>query len=228
MARIKFGSLVTSIRGSVGGSTFQKNRYGYTIKNKSNQVSPRNVSQRRRQARFYSAMQKWISLSNAQRQQWGNYAITYPVQSINNPDSYLNGYNYFCQYHLYLSMINQQSILSDPNGTRFQITTDQQGLVLSGGDLNFFVAGSYNITDFYVIIELTNVLPDSHSFVQQTPYFIDSYDRSVSTNQNIQTAYYNKYQITPQQGQRVGAKIVYVNKFAGQLAVYNRRIFTIQ
>lgn len=217
MARIKYSALVTEIAGSVGGTTFQRNAYGYTIKNKPNMVAPSRSAQTFRQNRFNVQIQKWKALTQAQRDLWISYAVSYPVQSRKNPDSNLNGYNYFERYHLVRELANLIGTLENPNGTRGEVTAVDLIISRVGATLFFEGADIVTINDWQVIIELTNIVPASQVFIQQTPFYMASYNRNIATDVELTSSYLAKYGRLPEIGDKVGARVYYLNRSAGQI-----------
>ena len=74
MARIIYSALVTAIRGSVGGTTFQQNQYGSTIKNKPKMIRPRSNQQEKRKIYMTAATQAWGNLTVNRRNAYNTYA----------------------------------------------------------------------------------------------------------------------------------------------------------
>jgi len=101
MARIKFSGLVTEIRGSVGGTTFQRNAYGYTVKNKANMVNPNSLSQQTQQTTLFKCVNSWGQLTSAQRDEVDSWASANPQYSKNNPDSQLSGFAVWVRWWIF-------------------------------------------------------------------------------------------------------------------------------
>jgi len=117
MARIKYGALVESINGSIGGTTFQTNRYGFSVKRKPVPTIPNTPRQNSRKALMFTVQQAWIALTDANRSNWNTYAATFPRPTRLNPDANLNGFNYFSAYHLLRGQENAV-ILANPNAVQ--------------------------------------------------------------------------------------------------------------
>lgn len=100
MARIKYGSIATEIRGSIGGSTFQGNAYGFTIKNKPNMARLQSQSQNEKHRLVTLITQHWFTLTQVKRDHWNAFALAHPVQAKHNSDAVLTGYTYFLKYNL--------------------------------------------------------------------------------------------------------------------------------
>ncbi len=98
MARIKFSGLVTEIRGSAGGTTFQSNAYGWTAKNKANMIRPNSTYQEECKAAFMRAASSWATLTDVQRQSVNSWATSNPQYAKNNPESILSGFAVWVRY----------------------------------------------------------------------------------------------------------------------------------
>jgi len=121
MARITYSGLIESLNGSIGGTTFQTNRYGFTVKRKPVPSRPNTKSQNSRKSAMFTVQQNWIGLTNANRAAWNTYASTFPRATRLNPDADLNGFNYFSAYHLLRIQANS-TILSDPSSVQHTLS----------------------------------------------------------------------------------------------------------
>lgn len=101
MARIKFSGLVTEIRGSVGGTTFQSNAYGYTVKNKPNMIKPNTFKQQTRMTTFFKCVNSWGQLTQAQRDEVDAWAAANPQYAAHNPDSQLSGFAVWVRWWIF-------------------------------------------------------------------------------------------------------------------------------
>jgi len=99
MARIVYSALIDNIRGSVGGTTFQKNAYGYTVKHKPNMIKPWTSDQLARQIAFSRAVKAWKQASTQTRNNWDSWAVTNPQYSKHNPNAVLSGFACFVKWH---------------------------------------------------------------------------------------------------------------------------------
>jgi len=100
MARVAFSAILNSVQGSVGGSVFQKNRSGFTLKNKSVNVN-KNSSKQNSARRYLSELIiAWQGLSDTNKSLWENFANFHPVLNKNNVNVNLTGYQLFLKYNL--------------------------------------------------------------------------------------------------------------------------------
>jgi len=100
MARCKFGSLVTDISGSIGGTTFQKSAFGHTIRNKPIPIGSRSDSQLTIRQYMKNAHQGWADLTAAERQQWQQF-VSFSNQRIRRDRNVtMSGHNLYIKYQV--------------------------------------------------------------------------------------------------------------------------------
>jgi hypothetical protein len=113
MARIKYGSIVSEVSGSVGSATFQKSLYGNTLRNKPRprkSTSPSQLVCRSYMTQLHNA---WRALLPAQRDAWNKF-ISYSSASINRDRNVLlTGHALFIKYN-YLRLFSHLTMMSDP------------------------------------------------------------------------------------------------------------------
>lgn len=100
MARVQFSAIVNSVRGKVGGSVFQRNRSGYSFKNKSLSVNQQTEKQTNSRSYVAQVQNAWRSLSSTDRNLWQLFANLQPVKNKNNFNVNLNAYQLFLKYNL--------------------------------------------------------------------------------------------------------------------------------
>lgn len=100
MARIKYGSLVTEISGSIGGSTFQKSAYGSTLRNKPNPVRSTSAPQLLVRQYMKQAHAAWRDLTAAERLQWQQFT-SYSNPKIRHDHSVtMSGHALYLKYQV--------------------------------------------------------------------------------------------------------------------------------
>lgn len=100
MARVQFSALLNNIQGSVGGSTFQRNRSGYTLKNKALGVNTNSLKQNNARLYLSALISLWQSFTDTQRNEWALFANFYPTFNKHNKNVMLSGYQLFIKYNL--------------------------------------------------------------------------------------------------------------------------------
>lgn len=112
MARIQFSALVSSITGSVGGGTLQKNRYGYTLRNKPIPINRRSTNQNAVRGVVSYLQGQWQNLSYDQRDSWNEFLNYSPTYSRNSQDRLISGHALFLKYNSVRMMIGESALLS--------------------------------------------------------------------------------------------------------------------
>ena len=102
MARIKYGSLVTEIVGSIGGQTFQKCRGGFIVRNKPRSPFRRSEAQSRGRTAIAQLSQAWRVLTPVNRASWESVAPSWPKTDKFGDPYIMSGYECFIHANLFL------------------------------------------------------------------------------------------------------------------------------
>lgn len=95
MARILLGSIITSIAGSIGGTTFRRSANGLVMQNKQ-QVQKRSArSSNSRISQIASIIKLWNSFDNATVTAWNNAALLYEFKNKFGQPVYYSGRQLF-------------------------------------------------------------------------------------------------------------------------------------
>ena len=161
MARILYGAAVTAINGSIGGTTFQRNRYGSTVKNKPVTVNPNSLYVNPKKLLMQTAATEWRKLTQIQRDTWNNWATTNPTPTRLDPNSFLNGFNLFVKYHLIRWTAGGNVVLTNPDfvlQTLNNITLSVQNI---GTDLRWTLNQTVTSPDWIGLLFSSGPLPQS-------------------------------------------------------------------
>lgn len=116
MATIKFGSIgVSDARGSVGGSTFSRNRGGQYIRQRTKGVNPNSERQASTRATFGTMQSSWRALTEAQRESWRNNATNFPTKNKLGDTITLGGNTLFQKCNMVLAKAGLPPVLTCPN-----------------------------------------------------------------------------------------------------------------
>lgn len=72
---VKLGGLLAEARGSTGGTTFARNRYGAYTRNRTKPVDPGSAAQVLQRGRMAASVTNWRALTPAQRDTWNAKAL---------------------------------------------------------------------------------------------------------------------------------------------------------
>ncbi len=107
MAILKFGALVSGVRGSIGGLVFSSSVGGPCVRSAYRPTNPRTLLQSGQRGTFSLFPELWRALSDAQKQDWIDYAAE-PSQVLVNSlgeEYYASGFNWY-------NSINRANILA--------------------------------------------------------------------------------------------------------------------
>lgn len=114
MAIIKFGSLVTSASGSIGGSTIQGSRQAPIMRNKPQQTYSCTAPQALIRGYNKTMQAGWRALSDQDRKIWNHYAEANKVGMLKEPDKVLSGHSLWMKYQ-YDALSKGAPFMPDPS-----------------------------------------------------------------------------------------------------------------
>lgn len=97
MAKFVPGAMAGQISGSIGSTTFSRNRFGPYMRRRTNPVNPSSVYQQQIRAWLSQLSQGWRSLSSAVQLQWSNWASQNPVTDSLGLQQNLDGHQAYVQ-----------------------------------------------------------------------------------------------------------------------------------
>lgn len=95
MAKIKFGSFVTDMRGKIGGSIYSKNGSGSYVKNLTVPINPNTSRQQAVRNDLKQLSQLWRTASDEERKAWNMAALNQPRQDDLGNTYTQSGFNMF-------------------------------------------------------------------------------------------------------------------------------------
>jgi len=228
MARIIYSALVSNIRGSIAGTTFQNNAYGYTAKVKSNIVKPNSVLQNQRKIFFSAAVKAWAGLTSVQRDTWVTWAATYPQYAKNNPSVELSGFHAFVKYHAlrFLGTNDISDIIVSPVFSSIPVDTPSLSLTVSGAILTLSYTWTNNTDVLYCLFYVSRVFAPSTYFVGSKTRFV-LFSSNSNGGTNIASEYIALYGLLPTAGQIINVDAQLIGKTNGQVFARQRFRLTV-
>ncbi len=114
MARVQYGSLITELKGSIGGTTFQVNSSGNVAKNKVNRVQGGYPYQIAPKFNFSYISDYWNALSVEIKSEWNAFAAAQEIIDRWGTGKFLTGYQLFLSLQSNLLLIDQPLLVSPP------------------------------------------------------------------------------------------------------------------
>ena len=216
MAKIKFGAIVTDMRGKVGSQVFSKNRFGaYARGFKVNVISatPAQITARNRLATFSTA---WRSLLQSTRDAWNeavpNFKHTNIFGSIISP----SGFDLYVKLNCNLDQIGIARLVNPPspgliqNVSNLSIAADQVA-----GTLTISFDDSLVSADHYFIFSTTNCISPGIKYVKNLLRAIAIVPQGTASPYNAFAEFIAKYGALVA-SQRISVSCVSVNSITGQ------------
>lgn len=98
MAIVKFGVLVTGVRGKLGGAVFSANGTSTYVRQWYKSANPRSEKQSTHRGRFGIMPAYWRAITDGERDDWDTFAADPAQQRTNSLGEtyYCSGFNWFC------------------------------------------------------------------------------------------------------------------------------------
>lgn len=144
MALIK-SSLLADIRGSIGGTTYSRNRGGSYARNRTVPINPQSTSQTRARSDLAYYSVQWSSLTGDQRVAWNQYAETVVAVNVLGESITYTGQQMYVRSNTLLSLANLAAVTIPPP------TNVQIALNVAGG-----TQASYDVSDDELSVTLLN------------------------------------------------------------------------
>jgi len=114
MALVKFGMIVTDMRGSLGGHVFTKGRSGAVARTKVTPINPQTSFQQNVRSRLGTVSQTWRTLTEGQRDAWNAAVDNFIRTNVFGDSVKASGKNLFTLININLINIGQAQVTEPP------------------------------------------------------------------------------------------------------------------
>lgn len=128
---VKLGPLIAEARGSIGGATAARNRYGAYFRNRTKPVDPSSAKQNTQRTHCASAVSAWRSLTAAGRDLWNAKSLVTDFTNRIGESFHPSGMNLFIRSDMLLTACGREGVsippvipVIDDRGTRITYTVD--------------------------------------------------------------------------------------------------------
>lgn len=115
MASVKYSSIVTDARGSVGGVTFSRARGGAYARSRVTPINPQTSRRAQVRGSFAAIAQSWQALSSTQRESWDLYAEETPSTNRLGETFFPSGFNRYVGANQLIGLIGGSPIVLAPS-----------------------------------------------------------------------------------------------------------------
>ncbi len=112
MASVKYGSIVTELKGKVAGHVYQKGSVGYALRTKGYSNGTRSSFRQNATTNLIANTTTWRTLSSVQKTAWQNAAALWPFVDKFGNTYFGTGYQVFNAYNSALNAMSQISVSS--------------------------------------------------------------------------------------------------------------------
>ena len=219
MALVQLGGGITSLHGSIGGSTFVRSKGGTIWKSKSNRPGGSSSSSQEKAAIKYSLGRQWSNnLTAAQRKAWIAYAKTITYTTGTGITSHHGGSTLFIIQNFYLALYDYAILYTPPTSRIISSISNFTVLAQSAG------AGNR----LEVTVSIGTSYPNQVSMIEFTPpqkpgvasvtskYLYSPSTGLINTTTDIKAAYISAIGSIPATGgQRIFVQATLLNTVTG-------------
>lgn len=219
MAVIKPGPLVADVRGKVGGSVFQGGQGGLVLRNNTTPINPASNLQLSQRALYFRLQVDWSNLTDAQRQQWEQWALFQNNTQGRFSTLFQSGQVAFVQANYY-RLVSGLAELATPVFTPLQVQLSLSGITSDIGVPNLIVVctSADSAADVRPIIRVSSVTKptrrsNKESLLLVTPLSYASFDYDITAS------YTEKFGTLPPVGGVVFIQFMYQSTENGALSI---------
>jgi hypothetical protein len=171
MARILYSGIVSELRGSVKGSTFQRNASGSIIKGKNNSRFSPSENQQYELTDLAAIAALWNYIPFGFKDEWQNFAVMYPRVDYWGRSKQISGYNWFMSINRNYSLIShavQEQVPGDAN----VLPVPAYSIEASGSYIRMNFNAVLDLSDRYIILNTTGPRRASAGSSRQSMWYI--------------------------------------------------------
>lgn len=226
MARIKYSALVDSIRGSIGGTTFQGNQYGFTVRRKPNMTIPNRKLQNRQKPLIARATRAWRRLSDTERSAWSSFASSNPQPIKNDPAVSMSGYALFVRLNVFRQLSGMSVMEDSPNLTINDTSITLEGIEFGVGEASVEWIATDDYADFEFMLYMTNPLGAGISVIRNQLRLVKT-DTGTPGGFSVFDEYEDIFGSNPSVGDLIAAQVVAFDPLNGIRILSDRTIFEV-
>ena len=215
LVKVKYGEMISDMRGKINGTVHSKNKYGSYMRNKVTPVNRNTNSQSAQRTVFAQVSQNWRSLTEAQRNTWITRAPQFTAINIFGDNTPLSGSSLHQKINLYLYSIGEAFITDCPLPTDIPGFTETSfSFVNATGIANVTYSPAIDAS-VKVLVSATPALSAGKNFVKSEYRYVKTLDSTNLTPNDIGTAWRNVFGANPPVGSKVFVSIVPINIATG-------------
>ncbi len=114
MARVQYGVIVTSLKGNIGGQTFQNGNTAKVLRSKGYRKGSLSVKRKAQNLNIISSASAWRTIFQSDRELWATARTNWPFKDKFGNTYYGSGYQMYVAYNTALKLLGFPSV-TDPD-----------------------------------------------------------------------------------------------------------------
>jgi hypothetical protein len=151
MARVTYGSIITDIKGSIGGITFQHNANAKIARLRFTKAKKNTQKQITKITEFQTVLSLWQTLDGTEKAAWNAFAATYTKEDKWGNVKTLSGFQYFNSINNYLLLISESMITAPPTWSTPLVVQDYTAVAIFN-DFSINWSPSFAHTSEYLLL----------------------------------------------------------------------------
>ena len=144
-ALIKFGGGVVGMAGSIGGTTFARNRYGSYARARTKPVNPNTGAQQLVRAALSTLTARWgATLTAGQRTAWNLYGSSVAMKNRLGENVFLTGFNHYIRSNAFRAAYGKTPVDAGP--VIFELPQADPAFTFAGGEAAQQITVSFDDT----------------------------------------------------------------------------------
>lgn len=217
MTKIKFGSIVTSAAGKLGGHVFARSPYGGTLRNKAIPVNRNTPAQQNIRSNFRHLATSWRALTEDQRATWNAAVDLFLTTNVFGNSYAPTGQLLFTRLNLNLLNAEQPIIYVAPLPVSL-IAVELTRLFIYTPSNIIFLRWKNPAANQTMLVSLTNPMSQGPSNVRTNYKQLRAVTQSVLTQITLREQFVAIYGYPPV-GSTVHAKVISINNLTGQATI---------
>jgi hypothetical protein len=218
MALITYAPLVSTVKGSIGGITFQANTAGQIARARSRPRRSRTYKQHSSQSKLLVWLPQWRALDLATQQDWNALALAHPITDFYGRTRQLTGFNMYARVNSQL-VAAYQAPNSTPPLWAPPDPLDTLSLNLTPGFIYIVYTPSPLPADIYWAIYMSpNIWRSATPFRQYMRFVIvnpTGFDSPVDITNPWRSTFYKSWPADVQSGQTIQVAVYTIDKNTG-------------
>ena len=179
MARVIYGSIITDIKGSIGGITYQKNGSGTIARLKPRKNKTNTQKQRDQQPRLKTLQKEWNVLELGQKVLWNDFASVNDKIGLDGNPKKLTGYQWYLSINQNRLLFND-TILQEP--PVFEVVNPINSITMdyTSGILRYYFDNSINISSYKLLVYSSFVINSVSKFNYESCRLVRKYQTDIT------------------------------------------------